>query len=76
MINTTDIYQMYKILRKYGRKKRTLNAVVVERDGGDLRLQPLKLPHFVAVLLLQRVELLRHVRGLPSFGRRRIEFLS
>ena len=48
--------------------KRTLNAVVVERDGGDLRLKPLKLPHFVAVLLLQRVELLPHVRVLPSFG--------
>ena len=45
----------------------TLNAIVVERDGGDLRLEPLQLPHFVAVLLLQRVELLPHVRVLPTF---------
>ena len=46
----------------------TLNAIVVERDRGDLRLQPLQLPHFVAVLLLQRVELLPHVRVLPTFS--------
>ena len=45
----------------------TLNAIVVERDGGDLRLEPLQLPHFVAVLLLQRVELLPHVRVFPRF---------
>ena len=45
----------------------TLNAIVVERDRGDPRLEPLQLPHFVAVLLLQRVELLPHVRVLPMF---------
>ena len=44
-----------------------MNAIVVERYRGDLRLEPLQLPHFVAVLLLQRVELLPHVRVLPRF---------